>query len=152
MDKITFNSKTDGTVLEIAGGQYRTIISGKDTNGKYAIIEMNVPPGAGPGNHAHKDIEEIFYVASGEINFRTEHGIVKAKTGDTIRIPLGGAVHSFKNSSDDNAKLICTVYPAGLEEMFAEVHASGPSKAKEIGEKYGNEFFAEDYFDIKIKD
>lgn len=34
---------------------------------------------------------------------------------------------------------ICTVRPAGLDEMFAEI-ASDPLNAKEIGEKFGNFF------------
>jgi quercetin dioxygenase-like cupin family protein len=86
----------------------------------------------------YKDIEEVFYVASGEVDFRTENGVYKAKTGDKIRIPLGGVVHAFKNTSDSDARLICTVYPAGLDEMFAEISASDPLNAKVIGEKFGN--------------
>jgi quercetin dioxygenase-like cupin family protein len=147
MERIRMINKNDGKSLYIANGLYRTIISSKDTDGRYAIIEMNVPPGGGPGPHAHKDIEEVFYVASGEIDFRTENGVYKVKEGDTIRIPMGGAVHSFKNATESDATLICSVYPAGLDEMFAEINTSDPFNAKLIGEKYGNQFFPSDYFD-----
>lgn len=44
---------------------------------------------------------------------------------------------------------ICTVRPAGLDEMFAEI-ASDPLNTKEIGEKFGNQFFPADYFDKKL--
>jgi quercetin dioxygenase-like cupin family protein len=148
MSTVKVIGKNDGDVLHIARGSYRIIIPGSETNREFAIIEMNVPPGAGPGPHSHKDMEEVFYVASGQVDFRSETGVVIAKAGDTVRIPRGGAVHAFKNNTPTEAILICTVYPAGLEEMFAEVAAGEPSQAKAIGEKFGNEFFAEDFLQI----
>jgi quercetin dioxygenase-like cupin family protein len=147
MEVINLIGKKDGNLLRIANGGYRIILSGKQTEGKYAVIEMNVPPGAGPGPHSHKDIEEVFFVSAGELDFRSENGVYKAKAGDMIRIPAGGAVHAFKNNSASEATLICTVYPAGLEVMFTEVSAADPSLAKEIAEKYGNQIYASDYLD-----
>jgi quercetin dioxygenase-like cupin family protein len=149
MENIEIKYKNGGHSFHIANGLYRTIISGKDTDGTYAMIEMNVPPGGGPGPHAHRDIEEVFYVASGEVDFCTENGVHKAKAGDTIRIPKGGAVHAFRNTYDSDATLICTVHPAGLEQMFAEINASDPFNAKVIAEEFGNQFFPDDYFDRK---
>ena len=150
MESVKVIDKDAGKSFHIANGLYRTIISSKDTEGKYAMIEMNVPPGGGPGPHAHKDIEEIFYVARGEVDFRTANGVYKAKVGDTIRVPLGGEVHAFKNTSESDAMLICTVYPAGLDEMFAEINTSDPLNAKVIGEEFGNQLFPDDYFDKKL--
>lgn len=149
MKDITLISESDGTSFHIAKGRYRTIISGKDTSGEYAIIEMNVPPGGGPAPHAHKDTEEVFYVARGEVDFHTENGVHKAKAGDTIRIPPGGAIHAFKNTSENETTLICTVHPAGFDDMFAEINAADPSRAKAIGEKFGNKIFPHDYFDTQ---
>lgn len=146
MARISLVGKNDRKIYHIAKGLYRTIISGKETAGSYAVIEMVVPPGGGPGPHAHPDIEEVFYVAVGEVDFYTEDGMQQAKAGDTIRIPTGGAVHAFKNTSESDATLICTVFPAGLDDMFAEINASDPSAVKEIGEKYGNQFFPADFF------
>ena len=144
MSIVSIITKNDGSILSIAKGRYRIIVSGKDTAGEYAIIEMNVPPGGGPGPHAHKDIEEVFYVAAGEVDFRSESGVVKATAGDTVRIPRGGAIHAFRNNALSEAKLICTVYPAGLEVMFGEVSEADPSTAKSIAEKFGNQLFPED--------
>lgn len=41
-------SSDEGETLAIAGGNYRIVISGDQTNGNYAVIEMTVPPGGGP--------------------------------------------------------------------------------------------------------
>ncbi|MEJ0101988.1 MAG: hypothetical protein WDO19_05245 [Bacteroidota bacterium] len=38
-----------GQSLSVIGDTYRILISGKETNGNYAVIDMLVPPGGGPG-------------------------------------------------------------------------------------------------------
>jgi hypothetical protein len=49
---ITVDSN-EGQGLSVAGNTYRVIISGKQTSGSFAVIDMLVPPGGGPGPHAH---------------------------------------------------------------------------------------------------
>ena len=146
---IIITGSDEGKNLAIAGGRYRILVSGDATEGRYAIIEMNVPPGGGPAPHAHPDIEEIFYVADGTIQFRTKNGPVKANAGAFIRIPLGGGVHAFKNVSDKPARLLCTVLPAGLDRMFEEVSGAGPAQIPAIIEKYRQQIYPPDYFDDK---
>jgi len=120
-DKITTLNSEEGQSLSIAGGIYRILISGEQTNGSHAVIEMLVPSGSGPGPHAHKDIQEMFYVVDGEVEFKTEDGKYLAKKGAFVNIPLGGEVHCFKNVSDKMAHLLCTVVPAGLDAFFKEI-------------------------------
>lgn len=146
MEKIKHISNLESEVLLLAGSKYKILVDGKQTDGSFAVIEMNIPPGSGPGLHSHENMQETFYVAEGEIDFFTADGTVKAGPGDFINIPKGGAVHAFRNNSHQQAKLICTVMPAGLEEMFREVNIHGVEKAKEIGERYGNKFYPVDYF------
>ncbi|HEV8083022.1 MAG TPA: cupin domain-containing protein [Chitinophagaceae bacterium] len=69
----------EGQSLSVVGDSYRIIISGEQTRGNYAVIDMLVPPGGGPGPHAHKDIQEMFYVVEGEIDFKMEGGNTKQK-------------------------------------------------------------------------
>ncbi|WP_406843297.1 cupin domain-containing protein [Flavobacterium soyae] len=114
-------SKNEGERLAVAGGNYRIIISGEQTNGNYAVIEMTVPPGGGPPPHAHPEIQEMFHVLEGELEFKTETGKQIVTQDGFINIPFGGAVHCFKNISENNACLLCTVVPAGLENLFQEI-------------------------------
>ncbi|SFD86719.1 Cupin domain-containing protein [Chitinophaga sp. CF118] len=144
---ITIVGKNEENFLLVAGSKYRILISDEETNGSYAVIEMLVPPGSGPIPHAHKDVQETFYVAEGEMEFRTEGGKSYAKKGAFINIPLGGAIHAFKNTSDTEVTLICTVIPAGFDSMFKEISIAGPEEVEAIGEKYGNQFYPPDYFD-----
>lgn len=118
---ITIKSNKDGTFLGIAGGNYRIIISGADTDGSYAVIEMQVPPGGGPPPHAHPDTQEMFYVLEGTVEFHTTAGKTVVHEGGFVNIPFGGSIHCFRNTSGNFARLLCTVVPAGLEQMFREI-------------------------------
>lgn len=160
--KMQKNIKTidpnQGQKLNIAGGEYRIIISGKETNGAYAIIEMTVPIGAGPVPHAHPNFEETFYVLDGEVTFRAETGSFLALKGATVTIPKGGAIHSFKNNSDKSAKLLCTVVPAGLDDFFVEaaelMHSNHDKEIdikemiKSVSEKYGQTLYSPNFWDL----
>lgn len=115
--------KNDGRFLGVAGGNYRVIISGKDTGGAYSVIEMLVPPGGGPPPHSHPLTQETFYVLEGEVIFETELGHQVVQQGGFVAIPFGGAIHCFQNTSEATARLLCTVMPAGLEDVFEALGA-----------------------------
>ena len=56
----------------------------------------------------------------GEITFTVNGEEVVAKAGTFANMPVG-TPHSFKNQSDRPAKMLLSVAPAGLEQMFFEV-------------------------------
>jgi quercetin dioxygenase-like cupin family protein len=112
---------TGGEILSVAGGNYRILVSGKQTNGDFSTIEMLVPSQNGPGPHSHANFHETFYILEGEVKVYSEAGSYTARQGSYVVIPKGGIVHYFKNESDKLAKLLCTVVPAGLEEFFEEL-------------------------------
>ena len=115
-------SKSDSSKqphIGLVGDTYTILLSGKDTAGRYCLIDMHVPPGGGPPPHRH-DFEESFTVLEGEIEaaFRDEHLIVHA--GEVLNIPAN-APHQFHNKSHKPARLLCLCSPAGQEEFFREV-------------------------------
>jgi quercetin dioxygenase-like cupin family protein len=105
--------------LGVVGDTYTILVRGADTNGRYCLIDMYVPPGGGPPPHRH-DFEESFTLLEGEVEvtFRGEKSI--ARTGDTLNIPAN-APHQFHNASDRPARLLCVCSPAGQDEFFMEV-------------------------------
>ncbi len=129
IDNIITIDEKEGQNISVVGDTYRVILSGKQTAGAYAVIDMLVPPGGGPGPHSHTDIQESFYVVDGEIEFKTETGKYPAKKGAFVNIPKGGEVHCFKNNSDTVAHLLCTVIPSGLDEFFLEIGTPIPAGA-----------------------
>jgi quercetin dioxygenase-like cupin family protein len=118
---ISIINRNEGKFLAIAGGNYRIIISGRQTDGNYAVIEMLVPPGGGPPPHSHPNTQEMFHVLEGEVEFKTEAGKQMVGKDGFVNIPFGGAIHCFKNKSEKYARLLCTVVPAGLEDLFEEI-------------------------------
>jgi len=109
----------DAVHVGLAGNTYTILLTGRDTAGRYCLIDMHVAPGGGPGPHRH-DFEESFTVLEGEIEamFRGERVTVRA--GETINIPAN-APHRFQNMSNVPARLLCVCSPAGQEEFFTEV-------------------------------
>lgn len=105
--------------LGVVGDTYTPLLSGQDTNGRYCLIDMFVPPGGGPGSHRH-DFEETFVILEGEIvaAFRGEKRTVRA--GESAHIPAN-APHSFTNASGRPARLLCICSPAGQEEFFKHI-------------------------------
>jgi len=109
-----------GRTIAVVGDVYRFLATGNDTNGKYAMWEAIVPPGGGPPPHVHSREEEGFYILEGEITFTVNGEKIVALAGMFANVPVG-TPHSFKNESDRPAKMLISVAPAGLEEMFMEV-------------------------------
>ncbi len=152
----------EGLGLSVVGDSYRIVISGKQTEGAYAVIEMLIPPGHGPGPHAHANFQESFYVLDGEVEIKTENGNFTAGKGTFANIPLGGLVHCFKNKTDKVAHLWCVVVPAGLDTFFEEIgkpaafgtfvsppplDPDGLKRLMVIAEKHGQKLFPPDYLD-----
>jgi quercetin dioxygenase-like cupin family protein len=153
-------SPFDGQCVSVVGDTYRIVLDGKQTQGAFAVIDMLIPPGGGPGPHAHPKVQETFYVIKGEVVVKSSVGSYVAHAGSFVSIPLGGAVHCFKNVSSAPAHLLCTVTPSGMEEMFRELGTPvaagtfapppslGAAELKRFGaiaEKYGQVLYPPDY-------
>lgn len=118
-------SQVDGETaphIGLVGDTYTITVSGKDTNGRFCVIDMHVPLGGGPGPHRH-DFEETFILLEGEmdVTFRGKRSIVRA--GQTVNIP-SNAPHQFHNASAEPVRMICICSPAGNDSFFQEVGVS----------------------------
>ena len=162
IEPVTVVTADQGQALSMVGDSYRIVISGEQTHGAYAVIDMLVPPGGGPGPHAHAHFQETFHVLEGEIEVKSEEGKFTARTGTFVNIPLGGLIHCFKNNSDRPARLWCVVVPAGLEKFFQEIgqpsvfgtflppppmNAGVMEKLQAIAEAHGQVLYPPDYLD-----
>jgi len=119
-NKPTINTPPQGRTVAVVGDIYRFLTTGEETNGKYAMWEAIVPPGGGPPPHAHSREEEGFYILEGEVTFQVGENRIVATAGMFANMPVG-TPHSFKNESSNPAKMLITVAPAGLEQMFLEI-------------------------------
>src|SRR5229473_5860037 len=72
--------------IGLVGDTYTITVTGEETDGRFCVIDMHIPPGGGPPPHRH-DFEETFILLEGEMEatFRGEKSIVRA--GDTLQHP-----------------------------------------------------------------
>ncbi len=120
MHQPTLRKLGEGRTISVVGDVYRFLATGEETAGKYAMWEAIVPPGGGPPPHIHSREEEAFYVLEGEITFQIGDQRLVATAGTFANMPVG-SLHCFKNESHQPAKMLISVAPAGLEQMFLEV-------------------------------
>ncbi len=117
-----------GRTVAVVGDVYRFLATGADTNGKYATWEALVPPSGGPPTHVHSREEESFYVLEGAVTFHANGERILLTAGTFANMSVG-TPHSFKNETDRPARMILSIAPAGLEEMFFEVGVALPDGA-----------------------
>ena len=108
--------------IGLVGDTYTITVTGEQTDGRFCVIDMHIPPGGGPPPHRH-DFEETFVLLEGEMEatFRGRKSTVRA--GDTLNIPAN-APHQFHNGSTGPVRMLCICSPAGQEKFFVEVGVS----------------------------
>jgi quercetin dioxygenase-like cupin family protein len=117
MPEPIWKEPNQGRTLGVVGDVYRFLMTGAETDGRYALWEALVAPGAGPPPHIHTREVESFYVIEGEIAFTLAEGRHVARAGTFLTIPIG-TLHGFNNESGAPARMLIWVAPAGLEQMF----------------------------------
>jgi quercetin dioxygenase-like cupin family protein len=153
------SSETNARHLGVAGGTYTILLTGKDTAGRFCLIDMHVPPGGGPPPHRH-DFEETFTILEGEVEATCRGEKVVVRAGQTINIPAN-APHRFQNVSSAPVRMMCICSPAGQEEFFMEMgvpvatrttpppkldeaaQAAAKAKAMALAPKYRSEMLKE---------
>lgn len=105
--------------IGIAGDTYTILLTGDDTDGRYCLIDMHIPPGGGPPPHRH-DFEESFIMLEGELEATFRGAKLTVRAGETINIPAN-APHQFHNVSERPVRLLCLCAPSGQEEFFRQI-------------------------------
>ena len=79
------------------------------------LVESEIPPGGGfriP--HWHDDLDEVFYVLDGELEFLLGESWVSAPAGTTVLVPAG-TVHAFRNTTERTARQLVIGSPEVAE-------------------------------------
>jgi quercetin dioxygenase-like cupin family protein len=134
----------EGKVVNVIGDKQTFKLTGKDTNGLFTLIEEENDPGTGIPPHVHEKEDEVFKVLEGEMELTVGDTTTILKAGDLAFGPRG-IPHSWKIVGNSKAKVILSVFPAGIEDMFEELGTMplGPPdfpKVVEICDRYGVKF------------
>jgi quercetin dioxygenase-like cupin family protein len=107
-------------ILSVAGDRVAILLADEDTHGQYTVMESVVAPGAGPPPHVHEREDEMFQVLAGEITIYQGEKAVRLQRGDYL-FAARGLPHSFRNTGKEEARMIITTSPAGIEKFFEKV-------------------------------
>ncbi len=95
------------------------LADGRDTGGRFSMMEQLLPKGSGPGPHRHTWSDETFYMLDGEITFLVGDEIRTARTGDFVMVPRSTR-HAFRVDSN-TARFLNGYTPASLEALIVEL-------------------------------
>ena len=118
--KVKILEPNKGKHIAVAGDINTILAFKEDTGGTYSFIEAKVFPGGGPIPHIQTREHEGFYIIEGQIILNVDGQRIEAKPGTFVNIPPN-VLHSFKNETNETAKLIIVLSPAGMEQLFVEV-------------------------------
>ena len=132
MTPIPYVQKEDeGIASWFIGTLVTNRITGDETDGAYSLTEHLLPPTYETPYHVHHSEEERFYILEGELTLHTEGGMLIATPGQTVVIPREQP-HGYRITSDEPARKLVLLSPAGFEEFFHE--AGEPAKERELPE------------------
>ncbi len=101
--------------------EVRVTVRGEHTGGVLASLEETLHPGAFVTPHTHGN-DVWVYVLSGTIGVLVGDEIGEAGAGDWALKPRN-VLHAMWNASDEPARIIEVLTPAGTERWFEEIAA-----------------------------
>jgi quercetin dioxygenase-like cupin family protein len=114
---IVVRDQKTGLHIASMGNIYRLMVTGKETEGRFSLMEAFIEPGEGAPFHLHHREDESFLITEGEMVFYDEENTTIATTGTFVMCPPGSK-RAFRNESNKLAKMIIFYTPAGIEEMI----------------------------------
>jgi mannose-6-phosphate isomerase-like protein (cupin superfamily) len=109
----------EGRSIDLGSFAMTLKASGAETNGVFALLEAEEPPGFGPPLHIHHDAAEAFYVLEGEYLMFMDDREVACPAGSFIFIPAGMR-HGFEVGAAPSRKLNF-YFPAAMVGYFDEL-------------------------------
>lgn len=98
-------------------------VSGAESAGAFAQVEVEDPRGTAPPMHVHHHEDETFYVLDGELTLFAGGERIEVGPGEYAFVPRG-TEHAYLVRSE-RARMLVTFSPAGFEEFFVAMGAAG---------------------------
>ncbi|TVP41816.1 cupin domain-containing protein [Candidatus Nitrosocosmicus arcticus] len=110
---------------------YKILVTGKQTQNKYSIIEITFPSGEESEIPLHKHGNEalVMHVIEGDFSFRYGKETLEGNKDTVLRFEKDIS-HSYRKIGKEQGKLLVTYTPAGLENFFKELGTSAMEDSK----------------------
>ena len=95
------------------------LATGASTDREFGLYRVQLAPGGGTSTHFHRTVSEAFFVLSGTLRLYDGSAWVDGKAGDFLYVPIG-ALHGFRNESDQPAALLNLFVPGADREAYFE--------------------------------
>lgn len=103
-------------------------VSGEETDGRYALLEILVPEGDMPPLHVHHEEDEVFHILEGDVTLFLPGAEVSLAAGDTFRATRG-VPHTYRVESP-SARWLVFCAPGRFDAFVRAV--SEPAPAEEL--------------------
>src|SRR5215831_17032635 len=100
-------------------------VSGEETDGRYAVLEILSPEGDMPPLHVHHEEDEVFHVLDGEVTLFLPGTEVSLSAGETFRAPQG-VPHTYRVESS-SARWLVFCAPARFDSFVRAISEPAPA-------------------------
>jgi uncharacterized cupin superfamily protein len=112
---------------------------GPPLSNQVGVVEGVLPPGGGfQLPHWHEDLDEVFYVLEGEVEFLLDGQWQRVGAGGAVFVPAG-AVHAFRNRSERTARQL-VIGLAEVAELIAELGEHPRERWEEVHERHRSHY------------
>jgi len=115
----------------------RFIMNGNPSQGRFSLVEHPiVPRGLAAPMHLHTREDEYSFVLEGRWGFQLGSDVIHAEPGDLVYKPRN-VWHTLWNATEEPARILEIISPAGFEQFFVELAArleSGPENLEAVAE------------------
>jgi mannose-6-phosphate isomerase-like protein (cupin superfamily) len=127
--------------LGVIGARY--ILDGGPSDGRFSLVEHPiVARGMAAPLHLHTREDEYSFILAGRWGFWQGGSVVFAEPGDLVYKPRD-VWHTFWNATDEPARLLEIISPAGFDQFFVELAGligsgqAGPQTIQALNSAYG---------------
>jgi quercetin dioxygenase-like cupin family protein len=121
-------SQEEGAALWMLGALLTVKASGENTNGAFALLELQQPPGTEPPPHIHHQEDEAFYILEGELAVTCGDQTFRAAPGAFVFLPRG-VLHAYTIVGSQPLRVPVLTVPAGFEKFCAEMGEPAPTRS-----------------------
>lgn len=99
-----------------AGTRVRMLLTGRQTDGAFCMMEMSGPPGTSTPTHVHTREDETVHVVEGELDVFLGDDVVTLRAGDTALLKRHEP-HRIVIGGPGTARYLVVCTPAGFDDF-----------------------------------